>query len=495
MEVPTGEAKGGDIMSDMDLRAPYEVLKASTHTELGRTGLNRSGGTILEDPLSSMRGRSGRRIFKEMSMNDSTVGAMLFATKQLIRKTTWGVEAISDSPPDIEAAEFLKSCMDDMSSSWLNLISEILSMLVFGWSYHEIIYKKRNGPQRKESASSMYKDGRIGWRKIPGRAQETLWEWKFDDNTNELLGMIQQAPPDYNLRFIPIEKALLFRTEVDKDNPEGKSILRNAYRPWYFKKHIEEIEGIGIERDLAGLPVITPPVGVDLWNSDNPDAVRLRNIAEQLVRNIRRDENEGIVLPPEWTLTLLSSSSKRQFDTNLIINRYDQRMSVTLLADVVLLGAEKVGSYALSEVKKSLFATALEAILDMIAEVFNKYAIPRLFRLNVFPRIEEFPKITHGEVETPDIEVMAKYVTALTNAGFILTGDKKTDDYLRDIGGIPRVESPQWRDPIASKPGEEDPSEPRRDKSDLSTKPNDESKDKPGNKPDEDEDEDEEGGE
>ena len=38
------------------------------------------------------------------------------------------------------------------------------------------------------------------------------------------------------------------------DNPEGRSILRNAYFSWYFEKKIAEIEGIGIARDLAGLP-------------------------------------------------------------------------------------------------------------------------------------------------------------------------------------------------------------------------------------------------
>ena len=52
-----------------------------------------------------------------------------------------------------------------------------------------------------------------------------------------------------------MEKCLLFRTQTHKNNPEGRSILRNAYRSWYFKKRIEEIEGVGIERDLAGIPI------------------------------------------------------------------------------------------------------------------------------------------------------------------------------------------------------------------------------------------------
>ena len=73
---------------------------------------------------------------------------------------------------------------------------------------------------------------------------------------------------------IPMSKALLFRTKSRKNNPEGRSILRNAYRSWYFKRRIQEIEGIGIERDLAGLPVMHGPEGLDLWNDDIEDKDR-----------------------------------------------------------------------------------------------------------------------------------------------------------------------------------------------------------------------------
>ncbi|WP_155274431.1 hypothetical protein [Piscirickettsia salmonis] len=45
----------------------------------------------------------------------------------------------------------------------------------------------------------------------------------------------------------------MFRTTSRKGNPEGRSILRNAYQPWYYKKNLESIESIGIERNLVGL--------------------------------------------------------------------------------------------------------------------------------------------------------------------------------------------------------------------------------------------------
>jgi hypothetical protein len=253
--------------------------------------------------------------------------------------------------------------------------------------------------------------------------------------------------PDYRKRVIPYSKSLLFRTKFRYNNPEGRSLLRNAYRPWYFKKHIEEIEGIGIERDLAGLPVFTVPEGIDIWNPRNADAVRIKNKAEQLVRNIRRDHNEGVVLPFGWELNLLSTQSRRQFDTNAIINRYDQRIAMTLLADIVLLGADKVGSYALADVKQSLMGVSLEAILDTISDVFNRIAIPRLFKVNVFPGLEKYPQLVAGKVITPDIAELARYVQALAGSKMPLFPNIDLEEYFREIVGMPsvRLQSPEER--------------------------------------------------
>ena len=101
-----------------------------------------------------------------------------------------------------------------------------------------------------------------------------MYQWEYDDEDN-LIGMTQMPPPNFGLYTIPLEKAIHFRTRSRKGNPEGRSILRNAYRSWYFKKGIQEFEGIGIERDLAGIPMVTPPEGVDLYNPDDPEGSRM----------------------------------------------------------------------------------------------------------------------------------------------------------------------------------------------------------------------------
>jgi len=405
--------------------------------EIGRIGQRRYGGIIYEEFLHELRGRRGIEAYREMSENDDIVGAILFAIEMLVKQCDWTVEPAGGAAKDKEAAEFVESCMNDMQDTWIDTISEILSFLTYGWSYHEIVYKRRMGHTRNPRTKSKYNDGLIGWRKLPIRAQETLYQWEYDNEDN-LLGMTQQPPPDYGMFTIPVEKALLFRTKSRKNNPEGRRILRNAYRSWYFKRRIQEIEGIGIERDLAGLPVLYAPETSDIWNPNIPDNPEKLSRLEDIVRNIRRDEMEGIVLPNNYKLELLTSGGARQFDTNAVINRYDTRIAMTVLADFIFLGHDKTGSWALSSDKTQLFAVAIGAFLDIICETFNSQGIPALIDINRqhFAGITEYPKMTHGDIEDADITKVSAFIKDMVGIG-VLVPDDGLEDYIRQAGHLP----------------------------------------------------------
>ena len=303
------------------------------------------------------------------------------------------------------------------------------------------------GKTKNRRSSSKYSDGLIGWQKLPPRAQDTLYRWEYDDSDN-LIGMTQQPPPDYGLFTIPMSKAMLFRTESVKDNPEGRSILRNAYRSWYFKRRIQEIEAIGIERDLAGLPVIHAPERLEIWDSQDPDMVKINAALITMVKNLRRNESEGLVLPYGYEAELLSTGGTRQFDTNAIINRYDTKIAQTVLADFIMLGHEKTGSFALSSDKTELFSVALGAFLDVICETFNNQGIPSLIDINGshFDGIEDYPTLAHGDVDKRDITKLSTFLKDMVGTG-ILIPDEELEDYVREAANLPeRTEVPDSRE-------------------------------------------------
>ena len=409
--------------------------KVVNFKQLGTTGLKRYGPYVYEEFLPELRWPRAGKVYQEMADNDPVIGAILYLAEMLIRGTSWSVEPASTSKEDTDAAEFLKSCMNDMEMSWPDTISEILSMLTYGFSFHEVLYKVRRGPnERSPRYRSKYSDGRIGWRNLPIRSQDSLNGWVFNKD-NEAVAFEQLAEPNYQKVLIPFSKGLLFRTRVTRDNPEGKSLLRNAYRPWFFKKHFEEIEGIGIERDLAGFPVLQTPQGLDLWNEDDPQMVVLRQRAETLVANVRRDSEEGILLPYGWDLKLLTSGSSRQIDIGSTIERYDNRIAITLLSDIILLGS-KSGSFALADTKQSMLAASLQAQLLNIADVFNTKAVPRLFQANNFTNYESLPKIVPGQIQTPSLKEVALILRAM---GLKINDDMELQNYLRRVMNMPEL--------------------------------------------------------
>jgi phage gp29-like protein len=420
-------------MSDSNDRQHYEF------TELGSSGLRRSGGTINEEFLAGLQGVKGFKVYREMRDNDPVIGAMMYAIDKVITRLEWHVEG-----EDERTASFVDECLNDMSDSWDATLQNILSMLVYGWSFHEVVYKIRGGQTDDPKTHSRYKDHRIGWRKWPVRAQETLQEWIIDDRGG-IQGMIQIDPSGGGIHRIPIEKALLFRTTTNRNNPEGYSLLRNAYRPWFYKRRIEEIEAVGIERDLAGLPMAYVPPEYLTNTATAAQKAVLRTITE-IVQNVKRNEQEGIVFPAAYDeqgnrvfdLTLLSASGTRQFDTGAVIQRYDQRISMSLLSDFLLLGSDRVGSFALGTAKVDLWTLAVDSIAKTIAEVVNQYAIPRLLRLNAM-RTDKMPELTYGQVNSVELSEVADYVQKLVSVGAIMP-DPGLETHLRSLGDLPESE-------------------------------------------------------
>jgi len=414
--------------------------------EIGSSGLHQFGGEIQQDFLRQLRGKQAYANYREMADNDPVVGAMLHAIEMLIRAVDWSVEPADDADERAVAeAEFVSSCITDMSTSWADTLAAILGFLVYGYSYHEIVYKRRQGFTKDPRTRSKFSDGRIGWRKLPTRSQETIDRWELDPNGG-IRGAYQMDPnsPKKGVTFLPIEKCLLFRTTSKLNNPQGRSILRNAFIPWYYKRRIQEIEAIGIERDLAGLPVALVPPQL-LSNAATAEERAALDAIKQIVRNVKRDEQEGIVFPlaydpetgnPAYDLKLLSTGGRRQFDTDAIIGRYDQRIAMTVLADFLLLGHEAVGTQALSVSKVDLFVRSLDAFLSEIAEVLNNHAIPRLMRLN---GVDEglSPTLTWSTPKSVDLGAIGSFVTSLAQAGAPLFPDENLEGYLRSIAGLP----------------------------------------------------------
>jgi hypothetical protein len=157
---------------------------------------------------------------------------------------------------------------------------------------------------------------------------------------------------------------------------------------------------------------------------------------------VRRDSEEGILLPYGWDLKLLTSGSSRQLDIGGTIERYDNRIAITMLSDIILLG-NKSGSFALADTKQSMLASSLQSQLLNIADVFNTRAVPRLFQANSFVGLTALPKIVPGQIQTPSLKEVALVLRAM---GLKINDDMELQNYLRRIMNMPELSEQQHKD-------------------------------------------------
>ncbi|MBN1284902.1 MAG: hypothetical protein JXB47_05870 [Anaerolineae bacterium] len=381
--------------------------------EVGRSGLPVWSGRPHAEPLRELRGREGYRVYNEMRLNDPIIGATLFAIEQSVRALPWFV-----APEDNPRAGFIQSCLDDMSHSFNDHLSEALTMLPFGWAWFEIIYKRRT-------------DGRVGWRKFAIRGQNTLHRWEMDE-AGGIRGMAQVCPPDFKPVTIPIEKSLLYRTRVEQGNPEGRSILRAAYPSYYFVRNLREIEAIGIERDLCGLPMLVPPESADLSEGSADRAA-----AENLLRRVRNDEEAGVLVPPGWSFSLVSGGGAKA-NVHEVIVRYETRIALSVLAQFLMLGLENTGSLALARTQAALFSSAVSAFADIIADTFTRFAVRPLLELNALPA--GGVALQHGPLGQLQYNEIGAFLAQMSGAGLLnAEGDAGLETWVRELVNAPAL--------------------------------------------------------
>jgi excisionase family DNA binding protein len=192
--------------------------------ERGTTGLKHSLGYVLDEWHPKLQGRDAVRIYREMSDNDAVCGSALKGMKAFILATPWSINPRIEGDPEAERqAAYIRTCLGDMSMTVQEFLSDVLSMLEFGYSYHSIVAKVRRGEDGPPELRSEFNDGGYGWRKLPIRAQDTIEQWMLEDD-GSLNGCWQVAAPLYKREALYLKDSLLFRTTNNKSNPEGRAL-------------------------------------------------------------------------------------------------------------------------------------------------------------------------------------------------------------------------------------------------------------------------------
>lgn len=440
------------------------ISQAKMKTEIGYSGTNTRYGMIRADEfLNDLKGSRGIEKYREMRDTDATIGAIMYATEQVLRDVPYTVvPSDKKNAKAVEMAEWLETVLEDMDHSLDDHISEALSSLTYGFALFEPVYKIRGGPGFVDKKrKSNYTDGHYGVRKLASRAQWTIDRFDVDDKSGELKGVYQKSAVTGS-NFIPKNKLIHYRTTTVNNDMSGRSILRNAYKSYVYLNSMQLTEGIAVERELNGVPVVRIPSEY-LADDATDEQKSVRKMAEKIGKDLKLNEQGSIVLPSDVhivddkatairlvDLELIASKGTRNIAIDPIITRYQHDIARSVMAEFLMLGSKTSGSYALSKSKTDIFLRSVESYINTIYDVLNMQLVAPLWELNGFD-VSLRPKIVPGDVAPHDLDAISSFLRNLNGAKIDLSNQEEIVNALMNIAELPNVDPEKYAESLERK--------------------------------------------
>ena len=410
--------------------------------ELGVPGTHHWGGyLILDENVPELTASRALDTYDRMRRSDGTIKAMLRALKLPLRAASWEIEPASSERADAEVGAFVRwNLFEGLSHSFRSHLRQALTHLDFGFAVFELVW----GEPREI-------DGRlrVPLKKIAPRLQRTITQWDLarDGGLKGVTQSLYGSGNDVGSVYIPIEKLAVYVHEQEGANWTGESVLRPAYKHWWMKDNFYRFQAIGAERFSVG--IVEVKVGPD----DSADTNAMER-AEKIGENIRAHEKGNVALPHDWEFELKGVTGK-PYDLLPPIEHHDLAILRSVHAQFLALGAQAEGSHALSGDQSSFFLMHERAIADDVADVVNRYVIPKLVDLN-WTGLTRYPRLVVRKIETRELE---KYFNALATVTGqrLITPDDPTEHELRALVGLPPHDKTTARERPATPPPQPQP--------------------------------------
>lgn len=433
-------------------------MAENQYDQLAVAGYRRAGGQVIDDFLPKLNGQSGRRILRQMAENDETIGGVLLAMNSVYRTIPWYTDPSDKEDPEaVRYADWLNrtlfTTMGDPrgalpDDTWDAFVQTWTDNDVFGFMWYDIWIKDLD-------------DGSIGIARLVPVAPETVTGWEIEEPYGYVVGIKQMGPSTGISKIIPRDRSLHIIAGVNKGSPEGRSILRTAYRLWYYKKMHLEIESVLAERG-TGFPVLTVNSDLKKMASDPSVPEWQRNNAaaaidsyEAMVKGIKRNEQSGAVIytkpyqnvdvdgnltyssEQQVKLELVTPTQSNPVDIDRAIKRLDVGIARALLADFLFFGTNgNTGNQSNLGDRTELWIKAMQSRVESNTSCINRQLVDQLWKLNAFP--EEYkPTLRAGSITKESADVLVSALQKLSQAGATVFPDEPLQRHLYEELGLP----------------------------------------------------------
>lgn len=386
--------------------------------QVGFSGVQRFRGLVTEEYLPALRGTRKIETYDRMR-SDGMVQAILAAVRLPVIAASWTVEPAGTDGNAKRAAELVEAQLfDRLGHCWEEEVRNLLTYLAYGFAVSAKNWRVERGEVVLHELRALHPRSLLAGGK----------NWDYDPETGELRGVWQYGPDGerYREEYIPRAAMVHLVNEAEFGNPEGRSLLRAAYKHWLVKDDLYRYGAIGAERGAVGLPLIRYPVGTS--------EAKQRELLD-LAQRIYVHESAGAVVPEG--VEVENFSIKVDIESLMEqIRHHDSKIAQSVLAQFLTLGQEgNGGAYALSADQTDLFLLSLESVADYLAARINRDVIPEMVGYNL--ATDQYPHLaaTISRRSAAALAGMIRPLVAGQNAP--VTWGEADEDWLREQLQLP----------------------------------------------------------
>lgn len=421
-------------------------------------------------------------VYDRMYRTDGDVRQVVSLVSNPMIAGTWSVDPFGGqeaSDEDAAIAEQVRWALwDYMRPNLIGHLIEFLPLLFrSGFAPGEIVWAMTDYPgSGKDDSLEIEAKKLLAPKTIQVRLPRSVQRW-FQDKDGELTGIEQYLPSwrtassggsnlanhDWRtgdprtgttgggsgINTVTIERKNLvyYRIGAEGDNWEGQSLLRPAYKHWFYKDRIERLDAIAQEREAMGIPVMYMPPTAD------PDQVA---DMEAALRDMRTNDVGYIMIPgmkagsgaPEgtgWLFEIMGydrTGSGR--DPGPSLEYHTQKIAAAFIAEFMRLGHGESGARATAQVQADPFQMSVEALVTQVEQVLNDAIVAPFVAYN-FAEVKNPPKLKMSLVDSTSLSQLADFVLKLTQVGALLP-DQELEDFLRARADLPPANAEAVRD-------------------------------------------------
>lgn len=437
-----------DLDDADDADDDFEKLDGGAFTQIGTTAQTISDGFVaIDDPDPAMQSNARYAVYNRMLHDVTIIAASVRLFLNLISKSNWSVVPPKDESGDIlpgaqELADLVDNMRGDITTSWPRVIRRIAMYIFVGYSVHEWTAIRRE-------------DGNISIGKIGHRPQSSIFRWDMTEET-DVMGVWQRLANGKEV-LIPRAKMIYAVDDALTDHPEGTGLFRHLRRATKRLKAFEDLEEVGYENDLRGIPVASIPMGeIDrkakkLGKGAAAYISRVKAPFMKFVKGHVRNKKQGMLIDSEtyraadearspssvrkWGVELLQGESSAFDSMANAIKRIKEEIALALGTEHLLIGQDGTGSLALSKTKTGTFYLTLISVMQELVDIMQRDWLDPIWEMNGFPD-ELKPKLAAEEIRDEDIEKITSALERIVRAGGMV-GDEAFWEVL-DMMGLSR---------------------------------------------------------